>query len=84
MGWAGGSRLLDEVAEIVMPHIGRTYRAEVARKLIEVFQGEDCDTFDECRQEDIRRAVDELWPLDDQDFEEDRAHTTEDDTKEEG
>lgn len=57
MGWAGGSQLLDEVAETVMPHIAKEKRADVADLLVNLFTGEDCDALDECEQSDIKRAV---------------------------
>lgn len=60
MGWASGSRLLDEVAEIVMKHVPAEFRADVAEQLIDTFESEDCDTVYECDQPDIRAAYERM------------------------
>lgn len=67
MGWASGSSLLDAVAKIVMPHIPAKKRAKVAGKLIDEFEGEDCDTINECDQNDIRAEYDRRNPEEDYD-----------------
>lgn len=67
MGWASGSRILDEVAEIVMPLIGPEDRPGAALELIKLFEDEDCDTFTNCFQPDIQRAYFKMYPLSEND-----------------
>lgn len=62
MGWASGSKLLEDVAKIVMPRLGKNDRSIVAKKLIEAFQSEDCDTINEVEQADIRKEYDKMYP----------------------
>ena len=63
MGWASGSSLLDEVAKIVMPHVlDDESKRRVAGELIDAFESEDCDTINECEQEDIRAEYDRRNP----------------------
>lgn len=64
MGWASGSRILEGVAETVMPLIPKQKRKEVAKKLIAIFENEDCDTIYEVEQKDIREVYDEMYPPD--------------------
>ena len=56
MGWASGSNLLDEIAEIVMKRVDPEYRQDIAERLIEAFEDDDCDTIDMCVQTNIRMA----------------------------
>lgn len=62
MGWASGSSLLDEIAKEVMPKVKPEERHELAKKLIDLFEGEDCDTIYECEQDDIQLAFREMYP----------------------
>lgn len=65
MGWASGSRLLNDVACVVMPYIAEKKRREVARRLIEEFEHQDCDTIDEVTQEDVRAEFRRQNPIGD-------------------
>lgn len=47
MGWAGGSRLADELWDTVKKILTKGQRRDVARQWIDIFEGEDCDTMDE-------------------------------------
>lgn len=67
MGWASGSRLLEEVAKIVMPTIAEKDRPAVAKSLIDIFESEDCDTINEVEQRDIRREYDKKYTPDSDD-----------------
>lgn len=53
MGWAGGSRLFDEVIQAAKLRV-EDYEARVAfyEEVIEAFEDEDWDTQDECLGED--------------------------------
>jgi hypothetical protein len=48
MGWASGSGIAREVYDLVRPFIPETERKAVAKKIIKIFESEDCDTMDEC------------------------------------
>jgi len=48
MGWAGGSRLADDVWDVIRDLIPDSkQRALTAREIIKLFEHEDCDTIDE-------------------------------------
>lgn len=47
MGWAGGSEVASDVWKLVRPHIPAAKRRAVAKKLIKVFENQDCDTMEE-------------------------------------
>jgi hypothetical protein len=71
MGWASGSGLLFVVLEIVWKHIPQASRLTVAKKLINVFEAEDCDTigevFNKRRWPEIEIAYNKLHPELDED-----------------
>jgi hypothetical protein len=48
MGWASGSELADGVWDAVKEHIPEEKKQEVALRIVNLFEGEDCDTLDEC------------------------------------
>ena len=49
MGWAGGSELADKVWHNVRTYIPKAEdRKRLAKKIIDLFEDEDCDTMDEC------------------------------------
>lgn len=52
MGWAGGSELAAAVWAEVRPYLDEIAgtREYVAQRLVELFEGEDCDTMNEARQ----------------------------------
>ena len=53
MGWASGSSLLSEVWRAVEKHLtSKKQRVLVCKSLIEAFEAEDCDTIDECFDDD--------------------------------
>ncbi len=47
MGWCGGSALAESVWAIVRKYVPKNRRKEVARELIDLFEGEDADTMQE-------------------------------------
>lgn len=44
MGWASGSRLADDIWDIVKDHLPEKKKKKLAKKIIEVFENMDCDT----------------------------------------
>jgi hypothetical protein len=50
MGWAGGSGIAEEIWDLVGPLIPAARRKEVAARIVDIFEGEDCDTMDEAEQ----------------------------------
>ena len=50
MGWASGSELAEKVWGLFRPFIQEKDRKKVAKRLIVLFENEDCDTLDECEQ----------------------------------
>ncbi len=50
MGWAGGSELADEIWGMFRKHVPANQRKRLAKKLVDIFEGQDCDTMDECEQ----------------------------------
>ena len=55
MGWAGGSILAEEIWKVVSKEIPKKAHKKIARKLIDLFESEDCDTIDEA--EDLCEAA---------------------------
>jgi len=47
MGWASGSILAEEIWDLLGPFVPARKRKELARELVELFEGHDCDTMDE-------------------------------------
>lgn len=47
MGWASGSQLADEVWGIVREFVPHHKRRTIAREIIDVFENEDADAWDE-------------------------------------
>lgn len=47
MGWAGGSGMAADVWKLVRSHIPESKRKRIAKKLVDIFENEDCDTMDE-------------------------------------
>ena len=71
MGWAGGSEILEEVLSLTIKFIPKNKRKKVCEKLIETFEGHDCDTIQECfdkRWPELEEVYREMYP---QYFEED-------------
>lgn len=53
MSWASGSELFSEIIEILKENIDDdSIREEIYYKLIGCFENRDCDTLDECLNED--------------------------------
>jgi hypothetical protein len=50
MGWASGSGVAADVWSAVRRHIPEEKRQTVAKKIIRIFENEDCDTIDEAEQ----------------------------------
>jgi hypothetical protein len=47
MGWAGGSGLAADIWDTVREYIPEEARKKVARKIVDLFENEDCDTMPE-------------------------------------
>jgi hypothetical protein len=53
MSWANGSRIFSDIIEALNElDIDDETRTEIYGSLIEIFENYDCDTLDECLQED--------------------------------
>lgn len=50
MGWAGGSEIATNLWKLVRRDVPVKKRKKVARKFIEEFENNDCDTMGECEQ----------------------------------
>jgi hypothetical protein len=61
MGWASGSALADDVWALFRKHVPAKNRRAVARKLVDMFEGEDCDTMDECERLMKDAGLDKRW-----------------------
>lgn len=63
MGWASGSDVGNQIWNNIRDFISIDDREEAARIIIDVLEGEDCDTVYECEQL-VKDAglEDEYWP----------------------
>jgi len=60
MGWSGGSRMMDDVIDLMGKHVkDKRLREKLYRGLIEIFEDNDCDTLYECVGHD--KVFDEVW-----------------------
>ena len=50
MGWASGSRLAEDIWSTVRGAIPANKRKRIAKKVVALFESEDCDTMDEAEQ----------------------------------
>lgn len=50
MGWSGGSILAEQIWDLVRPYISADDRKKIAKKMVKLFESEDCDTIYECEQ----------------------------------
>jgi len=48
MGWASGSRLAEDIWDAVRPELHPNKRRTIAKRIIDLFESEDCDTMQEC------------------------------------
>jgi hypothetical protein len=64
MGWAGGSIIAERIWDMVRPHIPEKERETIARKFIDIFEQEDCDSMDECEQLYYKDAGNEFYTED--------------------
>ncbi len=65
MGWGSGGALFVEVWAAIRPYIMFSRRKEVAKAVMECFEGHDCDNLCECFNEEwpeIEEAYRELHP----------------------
>lgn len=70
MGWASGSRLFDDIIDILYNNIEDVkLRKKLYTELIQAFEDADCDTLYECKGHDdcFDLAFEELYPDDDED-----------------
>lgn len=61
MGWASGSRMAADIWALFRPHVPVKARKHVAKKLVDIFEGEDCDTMDECERLMKDAGLDRRW-----------------------
>jgi hypothetical protein len=47
MGWASGSILAEDIWSLVSKYIPKKDKKKIARKFIDLFEDQDCDTMDE-------------------------------------
>lgn len=60
MGWSSGSRLAEELIEVIKDvFTNHEEREEFYEKMIPIFEDFDCDTLDECIGTDS--AFDSVW-----------------------
>lgn len=59
MGWAGGSELATELWDLVREYIPASKKKKIARKFVDAFENEDCDTMGEC--EDLLEDAGISW-----------------------
>lgn len=50
MGWAEGSELADEMWKIIRPLTGPANKKRIAKKVVALFEDQDCDTMYECKK----------------------------------
>lgn len=50
MGWASGSQLAEDVWTLFAQHLPEDKKQEIARKLVRMFESEDCDTMSEAEE----------------------------------
>ena len=48
MGWASGSEMADDLWNALRKHIDPKQLKKCARKVIDIFEQQDCDTMSEC------------------------------------
>ena len=61
MGWATGSRLFEEVLEIVGPYLDDDEKIDVVREMIGLFEGYDCDTLQEVEDQTVQDLLEEMY-----------------------
>lgn len=66
MGWASGSPIVGEIIETIDELVSNYQtRVEVYKRIIEIFEDADCDTLDECLDEDspaFKEAYNSIHP----------------------
>lgn len=50
MGWAGGSEMAADIWDLIEPLTNTSNRKKIAKKLIDIFENQDCDTIYECEE----------------------------------
>lgn len=50
MGWSGGSELAFNIWKLVRPMTTSANRKKTAKKIVDLFENEDCDTMYECEE----------------------------------
>lgn len=64
MGWAGGSGIAANVWSSVEKYIPANQKKRVAKRIIDIFENEDCDTIDEA--EELCKAAGRTYDDDDE------------------
>jgi hypothetical protein len=50
MGWASGSEIAESIWDAVKKSIPKKDQKKVAKKIIEIFENNDCDTIEEAEE----------------------------------
>ena len=61
MGWCSGSDLADRIWSLVKDHIPKEAQPKIALRIIEIFEGEDCDTMQETALWDLCHEDCDCW-----------------------
>jgi hypothetical protein len=66
MGWASGSSVFEDIYRSIRPLIPAKNRKLVVKKLVDAFEGADCDTLDEVRGQwdEVDDVLAERYPED--------------------
>lgn len=50
MGWASGSIIAEQIWDLIKKEIPKNKQKKIAKKIIDIFESEDCDTIDEAEE----------------------------------
>jgi len=54
MGWSSGSKICEEIWELIKYHIPDYRKTEVVEGLCDIFEEEDCDTLEEIEDKEFK------------------------------
>lgn len=61
MGWAGGSELAEDIWNLVGKYIPKKQQKRVAKKIVDLFEHQDCDTMDEAQRLMADAGLENRW-----------------------
>lgn len=64
MGWAGGSVVAGDVWALVRRYVPEKSRRRVAKRLVDIFEDQDCDTMDEAERLMKDAGLENRWQED--------------------